>query len=249
MTLMIVIYSILIRLARKIIPTSRFRASLGRKFEKQYSEYKKKLENPSDFSYCTNDDMQVTFSLLEKCIKSSLEGDVIECGVYMGGSSIQIAKKLVDLGSKKNLYALDTFEGHPYDDESDMPEELKKEAYGNKSPQKWKGKLNDVDLDKIKKNFMKENLDNTIFLKGLFEESFKKISDKKFCFAHVDADFYLSVKQCIEFLKERMVSKGIILFDDYNLPGYLGCNKAVDDLLGRSSLKLLKRTRAYWVKP
>jgi len=245
----IVIYGILIRVARKIIPTSRFRSSLGRKFEKQYSEYKKKLENPSDFSYCTNKEMQITFSLLEKCIKSGLEGDVIECGVYMGGSSIQIAKKLVDLDSKKKLYALDTFEGHPYDDESDMPEELKKEVYGIKSPQKRKGMLNDVNLDKVKKNFMKENLDNTIFLKGLFEESFKKISDKKFCFAHVDADFYLSVKQCIEFLKDRMVSKGIILFDDYNSPGYLGCNKAIDDLLGRSSLKLLKHHRAYWVKP
>lgn len=246
---MIVIYSILIRIAKKIIPTSRFRSALGRKFEKQYSEHKKNMENPTDFSYCSKKEIQVTLSLLEKCIKSDLEGDVIECGVYMGGSSIQMAKKLVDLGSKKNLYALDTFEGHPYDDESDMPEKLKKKVYGNKSPQKRKGKLNDVNLDEIKKNFMKENLDNTIFLKGLFEESFKEISDKKFCFAHVDADYYLSVKQCIDFLKERIVSKGIILFDDYNSPEHLGCTKAVDDLIGPSSLNLLKPHRAYWVKP
>ena len=147
------------------------------------------------------------------------------------------------------MYALDTFEGHPYDDESDMPKDLKNEVYVNTSPLKFKGKLNDVNLEAIKIRFLKENLDNTIFLKGLFEESFKKISDKKFCFAHVDADSYLSVKQCIEFLKEGMVSKGIILFDDYNSPEYLGCNKAVDDLLGRSSLKLLKHHRAYWVKP
>jgi len=230
------IYRFLIPIARKIVPTSKFRSALGRKFQKQYSEYKKNIKNPTDFTYCSKKDMGVTLSLLEKCVKSGLEGDVIECGVYMGGSSIQIARKLVDLDAKKKLYALDTFEGHPYDDESDMPEELKKEVYVNQAP-------------KIKKNFMKENLDNTIFLKGLFEESFKKISDKKFCFAHVDADFYLSVKQCIEFLKDRMVSKGIILFDDYNSPGYLGCNKAVDDLLGRSSLKLLKHHRAYWVKP
>ena len=129
-----------------------------------------------------------------------------------------------------------------------MPQELKNEVYLNTPPQKGKGKLNDVNLDEIKKHFFEENLDNTIFLKGLFEDSFKKISDKKFCFAHVDADFYLSVKQCIEFLKERMVSNGIILFDDYDSPGLLGCNKAVDDLLGRSSLNLLKDNRAYWIK-
>lgn len=242
------VINFLISIARKIIPNSKLKSHLARRFDKQYSEYKKNIENPTDFSYCSKKENEVTLSLVEKCVKSGLEGDIIECGVYMGGSSILIAKKLVDLGSKKKLYALDTFEGHPYDDESDMPEELKNEIYLNTSPKKCKGKLNDVNLDEIKKHFFEENLDNTIFLKGLFEDSFKKISDKKFCFAHVDADIYLSIKQCIEFLKDRMVSNGIILFDDYNSPGYLGCNKAVDDLLGRSSLNLLKDHRAYWIK-
>jgi len=243
------VFRIIIPIARKLIPPSRFKSALARKFDKQYAVYKNNMKNPTDFTYCSKKQNDVTLSLLEKCVKSGLDGDVIECGVYMGGSAILMAKKLVALGSEKKLYALDTFEGHPYDDESDMPEELKNEVYVKESPRKGKGKRNDVNFDEIKKIFLRENLDNTIFLKGLFEESFKKIPDKKFCFAHVDADFYVSVKQCIEFLKDRMVSKGIILFDDYNSPGYLGCNKAVDDLLGRSSLHLLKRVRAYWIKP
>ena len=100
-----------------------------------------------------------------------------------------------------------------------------------------------------------------IFLKGLFEKTFLEISDKKFCFAHVDADSYVSVKQCIEFLKDRMYSKGIILFDDYNYHDYKGCNKAVDESLGKSNLHIIKAknisnvdehgnvARAYWIKP
>jgi len=96
------VINLLISIARKIIPTSKLRSELARRFEKQYSEYKKNIENPTDFTYCSNKEMEVTLSLLEKCVKSGLEGDIIECEVYMGGSSILIAKKLVDLGSKKS---------------------------------------------------------------------------------------------------------------------------------------------------
>jgi len=153
------------------------------------------------------------------------------------------------LNTDKKLYALDTFEGHPYDDEKNMPKELLDEVYNGELPEKMVGTLNDVSLDEIKKCFAEEKLDNTVFMKGLFEDSFKLILGKKFCFAHVDADSYLSVKQCIEFLKDRIVTNGIILFDDYNHPAYKGCNKAVDSSLGSNSLTILKKRRAYWTKP
>lgn len=40
----------------------------------------------------------------------------------------------------------------------------------------------------------------------------------------------------------------IIIFDDYNFPECPGCNKAVDDILGKSSLTILEPVRAYWIK-
>jgi len=243
------ITNILVAIARKTIPSSKLRRKLAKKFENQFTEYRKSLKNPTEFTFCSKKTMKITLSLLEKCIKDGLDGDVIECGVYKGGSSFQIAKKIKFLTSNKTLFALDTFEGHPYDDVEDMPKELVSQVYKKEEPKKQKGFLNDVDLNEIKNHFAKENLDNTIFLKGLFEDSFKKISDKKFCFAHIDADFYLSIKQCIEFLKKRLVPNGIIVFDDYDQEYFPGCAKAVDDLLGRESLSILPDKRAYWIKP
>jgi len=242
------ISNFLISIARKIIPSTRLRRKLSRKFENQVIEYRKSLKNPTEFTFCSKKTMKITLDLLEKCIKEGLDGDVIECGVYKGGSSLQIANKLKSLESKKILYALDTFEGHPYDDAEDMPKELVDKVYQKKEPKKARGFLNDVDLNEIKNHFAKENLDNTVFLKGLFKDSFKKISDKKFCFAHIDADYYLSVKQCIEFLKKRIVPNGIIVFDDYDVEDLPGCTKAVDELLGRESLSILPDKRAYWIK-
>jgi len=252
---------VIFSIGRKIIPNSRFKEFLKKKFEKQIvAETNKKLwGTTTNLPLQSKESVAFTLKLLESSCR--LKGDVIECGVYKGGNSFQIAKKLKELKSDKKLYSLDTFEGHPYDDYEDMPKELQKEVYGDKKPGKFKGNAKDVDLDQIKKWFAKNCLDNTIFLKGLFIDTFKQISDKKLCFAYVDSDSYKSVKQCIEFLKDRLVPGGIMIFDDYNYKNTPGCNMAVDEMLGKDSLVILKDKqmttvnkdgtpiRCYWVKP
>ena len=250
----------LFSIVRTIIPNSRFKEFLRKKFKKQIIKERQKSAwgTSTNAPQQTKESVAFTLKLLERCCR--LKGSVIECGVYKGGNSFQIAKKLKELKSDKNLYSLDTFEGFPYDDYENMPKELLKEVYVDKKPKKFKGMHTDVDLEQIKKWFTENGLDNTIFLKGLFVDSFKQILDEKFCFAYVDSDVYLSVKQCIEFLKNRMVLGGIIMFDDYNYKETPGCNRAVDELLEKDSIVILddKRIttvnkdgtpiRAYWVK-
>ena len=174
------IYKFLINLARQVLPEGKFKHALGVRFKKQYSEYKKSLKS-TDFSYSSKKDLEsILIPLLEKCIQNGLGGDVIECGVYRGGSSFLMAKKMKELGSNKKLFALDTFEGQPYDDRENMPKDLVKEVYGEEKPEAIKGTSNDVDLNEIKRCFSEEKLDNTIFIQGLFEDSFKQIQDKNF---------------------------------------------------------------------
>jgi O-methyltransferase len=184
-------------------------------------------------------------SLLEKMIQQNLNGDVIECGVYKGGSCRLMAKKLNDLASSKKIYALDTFDGFFFDD-NDFKFSGFNECYPTGKASNVKGKLK-VDFAALKKSFVDDGLDNVVFLKGFFEENFPKISDKKFCFAHVDADLYISIKQCVEFLKDKMVKGGIIFFDDYNSPRWPGAAKAVNELLDETSIIKLDGYQAYWI--
>ena len=51
-----------------------------------------------------------------------------------------------------------------------------------------------------------------------------------------------------DFLKNRMIPNGIIVFDDYDDEDLPGCTKAINDLLGRESLSILPEKRAYWIK-
>ena len=95
------------------MPKSRVRSYLGEKFQKRVIDENNNRVWGTDTNTPLQslEAMKFTLTLLEKCV-TTLEGDVIECGVYKGGTSFQIAKKLKSLNSKKYLYALDTFEGH-----------------------------------------------------------------------------------------------------------------------------------------
>ncbi len=243
-----------ISIVKKIIPKSKIRDYLAEKIgDNALQEYRamEKWGRKTNIPMQSKKHVDFMLTKVEKCISDNLEGDVIECGAYHAGTSFEIAKKLVELKSDKTLYSLDTFEGHPYDDFNNMPKELQKEVYGDKNPKQYIGILK-VDFEQIKNFYAQNKIQNTQLMKGLFEDSFKKISDKKFCFAYVDAASYLSTKQCFEFLKPRMISNGIIIFG-YNHPLSPGSDKAVREILGEKQIKLLSPEEtgqiggAYWI--
>ena len=45
-----------------------------------------------------------------------------------------------------------------------------------------------------------------------------------------------------------MLPGGIIFFDDYNATRFPGATKAIDDILGKDSIKKIKTYQGYWVK-
>src|SRR5687768_2844317 len=64
------------------------------------------------------------FSLVEAVkyiTKYQIEGDIVECGVWKGGSMLAVADTLVSMGVKDRfLYLYDTFEGMSTPTEADM---------------------------------------------------------------------------------------------------------------------------------
>ena len=72
---------------------------------------------------------------------------------------------------------------------------------------------------------------NVHFFEGLFEKTM--LITEKVGFAHIDADWYDSVKICIERISPVLSPGGIMIFDDYS--SYSGCRKAVDEFLSENS--------------
>lgn len=141
-------------------------------------------------------------------------GIIIEVGVYKGGS----LKYLAELFPDRQIYGFDTFEGLPKEYSSDI--EYHKV-----------GEFSDTDIEAVRA-FVDYN--NVHLISGVFPESVDDTAAiNKIALAHIDTDFYLSVKACIEWLGPRMVKGGMAVFDDYDWPNCPGVKQA----LGESGLK------------
>ena len=68
---------------------------------------------------------------------------------------------------------------------------------------------------------------NIELVRGEFERTM--MFSEPIQFAHIDADWYDSVRVCIERIWPQLIAGGVIVFDDYH--SYEGCKKAVDEFL------------------
>jgi len=134
-----------------------------------------------------------------------LEGDILELGIYRGGTTTMTAHYLKTLNSKRKIFACDAFMGLPYEDKHSIWENAKG-MYSETSESIVQKKLEKFDV-----------ADKVNLVKGLFEDTlYQQLSDKKFSLVLVDCDLYDATKLSMEFVYPRMVKGGIIMFDDYD---------------------------------
>lgn len=146
---------------------------------------------------------------LAELVKQAPSGLVIELGVYRGGSALAIFEAM---HSGQQLHLFDTFTGIPERSEFDNFDI---------------GTFNDTCYEEVKKLLPK-----AIFHVGIFPETLADdIQD--IAFVHIDCDQYQSCKSAIELFWPRMVSGGVMAFDDYPFPGI---HKAIHDYFGNEIL-------------
>jgi len=143
----------------------------------------------------------------------NLSGDVAELGVYKGGSALLLSEVFSTSSPQKTVHLFDTWEGMPMDFQE-------YESFSGFD-------FSDITYTEVKENL--KNCRNVQFYKGMFSNTFPSVTVDAFCFVHIDCDIYSSVKQCCEFFYSRMVSGGIMLFDDYGFICCPGAKKAVDE--------------------
>lgn len=140
---------------------------------------------------------------------SGIEGDIIEVGLFRGGSFAM----LCEINPHKHIYGFDTFEGLP----PHSPEDNKH----------VEGEFSDTNKEAVEN--LVAHLDNHTIQKGRFPQDLSiDLSDKKFSLAHIDVDLYQEHINVLNYLYDKVVENGRIVFDDYNHANCLGAKKAVD---------------------
>ncbi len=145
-------------------------------------------------------------------------GDVIECGIFQGATSILMAKLMDIRQSDKKLFLFDSFQGLPEPDRQvDASLRFQKGA--------WAASRKDVEALLAKYNV----LQRCVIYEGWFSETLRKLhEDQQFCFAYIDADLYSSTVDCLTHIWKRLGPNTFAVLDDYHHPSG-GVRKALDE--------------------
>jgi O-methyltransferase len=149
--------------------------------------------------------------------KAKLPGDVLEVGVWRGGTAALICSNLAMSGEPGMVYLADTFHGVVKAGENDN-------FYRN-------GEHADASAASVEALLKSLGLQNYQILQGIFpDETTTLLQDRCFAFCHIDVDVYQSAKDVTEWVWPRLTTGGAIVFDDYGFYQCGGVARYVDEL-------------------
>ena len=163
-----------------------------------------------------------------------IDGDIVECGVWRGGSMMAAALMLAASEEvSRNLYLFDTFEGMPPPDQNDATFDGRTAAEMLDSTERKPGHSvwAVAGLDAVKTNMARTGYpaDRIHYVAGRVEETIPASAPETIAVLRLDTDWYESTRHELKHLYGRLVPGGILIIDDYG--HWLGARKAVDEFL------------------
>jgi O-methyltransferase len=174
--------------------------------------------------------------------EKNIEGDIVECGVWKGGSMMAVAETLLRSGdTSRNLYLFDTFEGMapPTDKDVDIAGVTAESLLENSDKMKDESVWCYASLEMVKSavNSIGYPGEKIHFVKGMVEQTIPLSAPDKIALLRLDTDWYESTKHEMEHLFPRLSKGGVLIIDDYG--HWQGARKAVDEYLEINKIKIL----------
>lgn len=181
-----------------------------------------------------------------------LEGDVVECGLGRLRTFSVLADLIRQEKKNRKLYGFDSFAGFPEISSIDLGESNKNLKKGDWSVLLEHHVIPLLMARGISEKFIEKFL---VIKKGFFSQTLKSCEAKKVCFVHLDVDLHDSYDTCLNELFPKIVTGGIIAFDEYDSPSDLkkwpGAKIAIDEFLKKKKIKIKKEffsKKAFCIK-
>lgn len=176
---------------------------------------------------------------VEYVIRRNIPGDFVECGVWLGGSAMVIAKTLVRLGIRdRQIWLYDTFGAMPQPADGDR--EVNKDYAGRLPPRLTSDAAPGRYLPRVCENLRSTGYPLSLVrcVCGLIEETIPATVPEEVALLRLDSDWYSSTAHELEHLYPRLALGGVLIVDDYG--HYQGARKAVDEYFERSPILLTR---------
>jgi O-methyltransferase len=186
---------------------------------------------------------------LQFCVSDAIErgvpGDVIETGVWRGGSTILMRAILKAYGDEdRSVYVADSFEGLPPPNPERYPAD--EGLFFNLHPALA------VSLEDVQAGFERYGLldDRVVFVKGWFRDTLPGLRDHQWSVIRLDGDLYESTMDTLTNLYPGLSPGGWLIVDDYSIDA---CRAAVTDYRKEhgitGKLHRIDWTGVRWQKP
>ena len=142
------------------------------------------------------------FQSLEYLVKSNIEGDVVEFGVFQGGTLAVIAKTLRSLGWKGKIFGFDLFD-------SFAPRRSVMDVFSS-------GRYS-ANYETVSRYCEPYGVE---LIKGDICETFTKLNGVPLMFSFFDTDYYSPTRVALEMCYNQTAKGGIIAFDHYFSEGW-----------------------------
>lgn len=168
-------------------------------------------------------------------VRQQIPGEVVECGVWRGGSMQAVALTLLEQGdTSRELHLFDTFEGMPPpsgdDTRTRLGETVSAEemlASSEKGSKLWAiADLEDVRRGMAETGYPAERIH---YHPGLVEDTTPGQAPESIALLRLDTDWYASTKHELENLYDRLSPGGVLILDDYG--DWDGARKATEEWL------------------
>jgi len=167
-------------------------------------------------------------------VRNRIAGDMVECGVWKGGSVMAMALTLLQLGERdRSLYLFDTFSGMTAPSDVDVD---------------YQGQQAHVILDAVRCEASQQEVEKAVFstgydrekihfVPGRVEETIPDHAPASIALLRLDTDWYESTQHELRHLFPRLARGGVIIIDDYG--HWRGARQAVDEYIAQNQIRLL----------
>jgi hypothetical protein len=169
-------------------------------------------------------------------VRAGIPGDLVECGVWRGGSMFAAARTLLEIqAGDRHLHLFDTFEGMPPPGESDVAiggqhaaDLLEREDRATSL--NWAF----ATLDDVRRTMARSGYDpdRVHYHVGRVEQTIPDEAPERIALLRLDTDWYESTRHELDHLWPRLQPGGILIIDDYG--HWQGARRAVDEFLARA---------------
>jgi O-methyltransferase len=167
---------------------------------------------------------------VDHIVRHRIAGDIVECGVWRGGSMMLAALALIARGDvSRDLWLYDTFEGMSEPTAADRNPSGESAATQLARTPRGTGVWCEAGLADVQANLWSTGYprERIHFVEGKVEATIPATLPAQIALLRLDTDWYESTRHELAHLYPRLARHGVLLIDDYG--HWQGARQAVDE--------------------